>query len=229
MRVKLVLAILLMSQFVYGHNNYFIPGDAFFSSRVFSYDESKKELTVHYTFLKNSMMLCGHFGFRSMIISNVSDEDYRKLLMASRVLKSVKLKKEKSEFTKLFPVFMIYNKDFDVKNNLLLRYNEDIMKLQKKYRSHALYDEVRGKGLAEINWSKSLEVRLLKIEAAKIRNNRMGENEALKIDRKEVKFIIIPPSDLSEVAQKKDGAEVYIFDASLKRYVYKKGELTEKK
>ena len=124
-------------------------------------------------------------------------------------------------YTKKRPMLFIYNKEFDIKNNLGLRYNENWANIQKKYKKEEIiYPGIIDEDLIITNWKLSKSIKPLAVKTDKFKGKPMGEAKPLLIDRNKVKIIIFPGGNVKDFAKKKTGSFFYVFDKTIKKIEY---------
>lgn len=120
------------------HNNYFLPGDSFFSTSLTQKDvealEGKdfKSIKIEYQRLDNRFMACGNLGYDRLELTNVNQSFRKNLLTAYQWVRArekpvfIKTTEEKKEkFIEWNPVVaLIYNKGH-VAYPLGLKFNEN--------------------------------------------------------------------------------------------------------
>jgi len=140
MRIKpafLALAALLVTgPLATAHNNYFLPGDAFFSVSLTRevmkrWAENKSDTFVfEYTRFDDSFMACGNIGYTKLKVTGI-DDTFRQALLEAYWLQNrditpvdrVLFGDPDNRFQSNGVVALFYNRDF--KGTLGLKYNED--------------------------------------------------------------------------------------------------------
>lgn len=137
------LGCLSLARSVLATNNWFLPGDAFFSVVLSKKDmqqwlapeqQAKTSHLFKYERLDGGYYLCGHSGYRQLEVEGITPEmrlalaeAYADFVSYQRPLYTeVEHEDGQVELEQVNGVVvLLYNKNFDLKNSLGLKYNED--------------------------------------------------------------------------------------------------------
>lgn len=227
MKIQYITTFLfLLTLPLYSHNNLYLPGDSFFPGTILKYDSSQKKLTLEYKMLTSRIAMCGYLGYEKLIISDVDEKDYKLLLSMvedskTRSAKSVQVEERSVVLSE--PLILVYNKTFDLSNHLLLRYNEDKEAIEKKRRNVSRLDHLLNEALVKINKEHSRSISPLKVGdiGKELEGFMEAESQPLKASRKDLKFVVVPPCYLRDLAMKKEPKTMMVLDEGKKALQYK--------
>lgn len=158
---------------VFAHNNYFLPGDAFFSvavpqSDIMNWTASDADtLELSYSRFDGEFFACGNIGYTNLIVTGVSPgfrralaEAYWRFSNGHRPLYREEGNDGKSSLEQTNSVVaLIYGKDFNLNLPLGLKFNEDWI-TQGAGRYCGLYTTAKA---VEIDWRQAAGVAPLPI------------------------------------------------------------------
>jgi len=238
---KILLSILFVSAgLLHGHNNYFIPGDAYFSSALIEDIEIKgNELNLGYMRYSPTTMMCGYFGYSNIRIYNIPDATIKNLKeilsrLDRKMIYQPMVLNRKGNSIKFLPLF-VYNKDFDIeKYNLRLPYNENWSKIQiESGRDHAVYDNYKDQNIILEDWSGSSSVDGLSVDKdLPSIKGFMGVKAPIEINGENVKFMMLVKGEVQGLAKRDIWCSFIVVDSEIKHYSYEeeygKNKLVEK-
>ncbi len=134
-----LLAFVIAASPVAAHNNYFLPGDAFFSvavpqSDILSWSASSADmLELSYSRFDGEFFACGNIGYASLTVTGITSdfrsglaEAYWRFISGRRPLYREEGDEGKSVLVQTNNVVaLVYSKDFSLDLPLGLKFNED--------------------------------------------------------------------------------------------------------
>lgn len=208
-------------------NNYFLPGDAFFHTRLREKDlkriDKEKDVEIHYAFpTDREEYLCGYAGYGVLYFTSMPKSFKDNLKLAYRDIrdhhpkKLVQLAYSKETYETNPPHLFLYNTTFDIQSHrLCLRYNEDWPK-----KTHALELFVKLPDAVMEEWRDSKDVKPLTVKYHPYKDRTQFSGEGTVHVRKGVRAILLPTSDFRSYYEFKEGIEVYeVTENSLTQYI----------
>lgn len=172
MIIKWILPMFLLVSLAQGHNNAFLPGDAFFSTalteeKLADFEDGNTDvLSLTYERLNNDFMACGNLGYFSLKITEVDARFRRNFINAYRKVRgrkgSVFRKNRRDGEVELIEwnpvVALVYNKG-EVAEPIGLKFNEDW-----KEQGHGAYSGFLDDGFSILqDWKRGEKVPALKL------------------------------------------------------------------
>lgn len=203
----------------------FIPGDSFFATSLSNVNIQKRNVTFHYKILSNVLKDSGYFGALKITIHNLPPTLLQLLKQYNDKVKNqyrILTTKDTNEYILVEPTLLIYNKEFNLKHGLLLRYNEQWSLHQKRCKRDIYYPGFNNSYLIVKDWGKAHEIRGLTIDKYNLEGHFMGDESPCHIDYTDIKFILIPPCDIRDLAFGYESIPFFVFDnGNIKKFIYK--------
>lgn len=245
--MKRILAALLTCCLVVlpatGHNNYFLPGDAFFSVSISQQlieqwsDSKEKSFTFRYSRFDGEFFACGNIGYGSLSVEDITPElraalaeAYWHFVSGTRPIYREEGDDGESKLEQVNSVVaLIYPKSFDLKLPLGLKFNED-WPTQGGGRYGGFFESAKA---VAIDWRLAAQMPSLPIREKLAPLAHLAENYdiprviggPLHIDSKDIQIILVGFTEqkgyevtqrcpnLEAILESEDGAEYAVVTA----------------
>ena len=205
----LLTTIGLFTNYGWAHNNYFLPGDAFFSCHITLAEleeaimqqpkTSSARLPVKYARLSAESMRCGTLGTHGAVLGNIPQGWLQTLHQQLSQLESENritgTDSSGSLLANEIRIF-VYNRSFDLElYRIGLRYNEDWHSYQLQHKEHAVYDEIGDRDATIHNWRHAIDVKGLTHAFSATKSN----NQIMTIDWHDIQIVIPLSKDITHI------------------------------
>jgi len=250
MILKTTLFVLLLSSNAFGHNTYFLPGDAFFFSRLDSKGLQRMQTSespiLQYGLPSNGAMGCGYIGYEKIQLQEMDIKTKLALVESFRLFeKELKAgleldkKAHSGGFVSEAPPepeinIFIYSTDYDWKQNgIAIQYNENWLDESIAFgtkREHTRLNVFSSASVTK-NWRDANLIESLSAECPGLPDGNgkdfptAYEKPIRKLSSK-CRFLIIPNRSFNTYApQPEDGVKlVEVFEGKITQLVRKNGE-----
>lgn len=241
MRTLVIVLALAVTAPAIAHNNYFLPGDSYFASRV-TKDMPLENLTLPFVRYERYAMKCGYLGYKNLELDLTPEQAKALGALIKRVFEAHADKAKKQTWgadkgKSTLPV-LVYQRGLDLgKHRLWLRYNPNFDSIQtgEGKRHHATRSGPEDKALQAECRRGAKQVAGLELTGERPplagpgkRDGFMGIDAPISASGKGKIFVLPLTHDLYGLAARKDGLRFYVLDgAKATLYEYKGGKAVE--